>query len=525
MAEGSRLLSGCRGKTPTVGSNPTLSAFFCPDFEANMTIANPVRVRFAPSPTGFLHVGGARTALFNYLFARHHKGEFLLRIEDTDLARSKSEMTDVILRSLRWLGLEWDEEPVFQAVRMDHHRKVCRDLYNSGAAYPCFCTPEDLQMKREKAQKDKGEYKYDRLCLKLSSQEIDLKLEKGIPHTIRFQVPEGETIFEDVIRGHITVKHDQIEDFVILRSNNTPVYQIAVVVDDHDMNITHVIRGDDHLSNTPKQILLYEALEWKIPVFAHVPMILGPDKKRLSKRHGADSIEEYKTSGFLSQTVINFLALLGWSPGENRELLTMEELVQLFSLERISKNPAILDESKMIWMNDVYLSQMPENQLLDSLVDLFEEKGWVQKESLNTQKEYLSKMIRLLKDRAKKITDFIKWGKYFFEDPGSYEDKAVQKHWKNSDIIRLMAKIREKCEPLSSWSAEHLETAIRSLADEETISAGKLIHPLRLALTGFDVSPGLFELMEVLGKERVLRRIHNAMDYIERNAGSFDDSY
>jgi len=298
-----------------------------------------------------------------------------------------------------------------KAARIEQHRQVCKRLHDSGVAYPCFCTPQDLQIKRERAQKEKGEYKYDRICLNLSSKEIARKIEKGDPHTIRFRVPEGETVFEDRIRGKITVKHEQIDDFVLLRSNNTPVYQIAVVVDDHEMEITHVIRGDDHLSNTPKQILLYKALEWPIPAFAHVPMILGPDKKRLSKRHGADSIEDYKTSGFLSQTVLNFLALLGWSPGENRELLTMNELIQHFSLERISKNPAVLDESKMIWMNGVYINQMPDEQVLDSLVDLFVEKNWIQKKSIKPQKEYLVKMIRLLKDRAKKLTDFLLWGK------------------------------------------------------------------------------------------------------------------
>ncbi len=247
-----------------------------------------VRVRFAPSPTGYLHIGGARTALFNYLFARHHDGRFLLRIEDTDVSRSKKELTEVILRSLRWLGLEWDEEPLFQSTRLDRYRAICEELMQKGSAYPCFCTPEELAEKREKAQK---EYRYDRKCLELSKEEIQDKLDRGVSRVIRFRVPDGETTFRDAIRGVVTVHNEQIDDFVLLRSDNNPVYQLAVVVDDHGMGITHVIRGDDHLSNTPKQIMIYEALGWPVPEFAHVPLILGPDKKRLSKRHGATSVE------------------------------------------------------------------------------------------------------------------------------------------------------------------------------------------------------------------------------------------
>jgi glutamyl-tRNA synthetase len=516
-AEGNRLLSGCRGKTPTVGSNPTLSAFFYPYFEGSMARLHPVRVRFAPSPTGFLHIGGARTALFNYLFARHHKGKFLLRIEDTDLARSKSEMTEVILRSLKWLGLEWDEEPVFQAARTDRHLKVCLDLLQSGAAYPCFCTPDELRVKREHSLKQSGEYRYDRHCLQLSPEEAKDKLKRGMLHTLRFRVPEGETCFEDKIRGRVTVNHEEIDDFIILRSNNTPVYQIAVVVDDHDMEITHVIRGDDHLSNTPKQVLIYRALGWPLPEFAHVPMILGPDKKRLSKRHHAVSVEEYASSGFLPQTVVNFLALLGWSPGENREIFTMEDLIQHFSLVRISQNPAVLDEKKLIWMSGHYLSQMTEDQLLPAVSDLFQKEGWIQTGSEDNPPGYFLRTIGLLKSRTKTLTDFVRWGKYFFKDPDSYDEKSARKYFRKEDVIYNLRRIFDRLDQIPLWSKEELETSIRSLAEQNGIDASALIHPIRLALTGFGVSPGLFELMEVLGRERVLRRIDTAIGYLKRN--------
>jgi len=305
------------------------------------------RVRFAPSPTGALHVGGARTALFNFLYARHHQGRFLLRIEDTDVSRSQQELTEQILRSLRWLGLNWDGEPVHQSTRRENHLEACRSLLESGHAYPCFCDAGMLQRKREESLKKTGEYKYDGTCRSIPLDDANQRMESGVPHTLRFKVPDGATTFDDAVRGTVTVDHAEIDDFILLRSDGTPVYQVAVVVDDHDMGITHVIRGDDHLSNTPKQILVYQALEWNLPVFAHVPMILGPDKKRLSKRHGATSVEEYQKNGYLSDALVNFLALLGWSPGDDREMMSLDEMIEAFSLDRISKTPSVFDETKL----------------------------------------------------------------------------------------------------------------------------------------------------------------------------------
>jgi len=473
-----------------------------------------VRVRFAPSPTGYLHVGGARTALFNYLFARHYKGEFLLRIEDSDVSRSNREMIEIILRSLKWLGLNWDGEPIYQSTRIERHREIAAELVRRGVAYPCFCTPEELKGKRELALRTTGEYKYDRKCYNLSRNEVEEKLKKDIPRVIRFHVPEGETTFIDGIRDRVTVQNQEIDDFIILRSDNTPVYQIAVVIDDHDMGITHVIRGDDHLSNTPKQILIYQAMGWTVPGFAHVPMILGPDKKRLSKRHGATSVEEYKKAGYLPQAVVNFLALLGWSPGDDREIMSMKEMVEEFTLERVSKNPAVLDETKLTWMNSQYLTRMDSRELLRTVVDLLKEAGLINESFVEQNESYLLQYIDLIKGRTKKLTDFVEWGRYFFKDPEVYEQKAVEKYWKKEGVVDLLRKLNEQLKSIKLWKAEEIEKIMRSLADENGIGAGKVIHPTRLALTGFGVSPGLFELMEVLGKERVIRRLGKAIDYL-----------
>jgi len=452
--------------------------------------------------------------LFNYLFARHHKGKFLLRIEDSDISRSSREMTEVILQSLKWLGLDWDGEPIYQSTRIERHRKIAAELVRTGAAYPCFCTPEELRQKKERALRTTGEYKYDRKCYHLSREEVEEKVRKGVPRVIRFHVPEGETTFVDGIRGRVTVQNQEIDDFIILRSDNTPVYQLAVVVDDHDMGITHVIRGDDHLSNTPKQILLYQAMGWTTPSFAHVPMILGPDKKRLSKRHGATSVEEYRKAGYLPQAVVNFLALLGWSPGENREIMSMKEMIEKFTLERVSKNPAVLDETKLTWMNSQYLTQIDSKKLLKPVETLLKEAGLINKKFVEENPLYLLRYIDLIKSRTKKLTDFVERGKYFFEDPETYEQKAVEKYWKREEVIDVLKKLNERLKSIKLWRAEEIEKIIRNLADENRISASKVIHPTRLALTGFGVSPGLFELMEVLGRERVITRLEKAIGYL-----------
>ena len=475
--------------------------------------SDSVRVRFAPSPTGYLHVGGARTALFNYLFARRHEGVFLLRIEDTDVSRSREELTEVILRSLRWLGLAWDDDPVRQSTRMQRYREVCEKLVEKGWAYPCFCSSEALEKRRQKAG---AAYTYDRRCLALSEQEIRERLDRGIPRAIRLRVPDGETTFQDAVRGTVIVQNKQIDDFILLRSDETPVYQVAVVVDDHEMGITHVIRGDDHLSNTPKQILIYQAMEWDIPTFAHVPMILGPDKKRLSKRHGATSVEEYEKAGFLPQAVVNFLALLGWSPGDDREMMSLEEMAACFSLNRVSKNPAVLDETKLTWMNGQYLSRMPEEELFALIADKVEGEGLMADPFAEANRSYLLRCMGLMKERMKKVGDFVNQGRYFLVDPEEYEEEAVRKHWSREDLRGWFETLYERLGALPSWEADRLEETIRGFADEMGVGAGKVIHPIRVALTGTGASPGLFALMEVLGRERVTRRLQRAMDYLQK---------
>jgi glutamyl-tRNA synthetase len=481
------------------------------------TTSNSVRVRFAPSPTGHLHIGGARTALFNYLFAKRHEGKFLLRIEDTDQVRSDPAMTQAIFRSLTWLGLKWDEEPVFQSSNTIRHREVCKELISSGKAYYCFCPPEELEKKRATA---KAEYKYDRTCLRLSAGDVDERLRSGVSRAVRIRVPEGETSFEDHVRGIVTVQNREIDDFILLRSDGQPVYQVAVVADDHDMGITHVIRGDDHLSNTPKQVLLYRALGWSLPEFAHVPMILGADKKRLSKRHGATSVEEFEKAGYLPGALVNFLALLGWSPGGDTEIMGLEFMIRHFSLKAISRNAAVFDEKKLDWMNGQAIHQMDDHALMEMLVPRFKERGWIQNPAADGVNIMLAGCIRLLKPRAKRLNDFIESSRYFFEDPEAYEGQAVQSHWPDASVTGWVQAVSVRLKSLQEWNAARLETVVRQSASDLGLPAGKVIHALRLAVTGLGSSPGLFEVMELLGQDAVLRRLDRAVRHIHNQASS-----
>jgi len=468
-----------------------------------------IRVRFAPSPTGYLHIGGARTALFNYLFAKNRKGSFLLRIEDTDTARSSREMTQQILRSLEWLGIAWDEDPVMQSANTDRHKQVCGGLYEKGCCYPCFCTKEELEQRR----KESGSYRYDGTCRDLTAREQKQRMESGQPYILRFKVEPGETVFDDMVRGTVRVDNSEIDDFVILRSDSTPVYQIAVVVDDHDMGITHVVRGDDHISNTPKQILLYRAMGWDVPVFAHIPMILGPDKKRLSKRHGAASVEEYKDMGIMPEALVNYLALLGWSAGDDRELFSMEELARVFSIERIVKNPAVFDETRLMWFNGNYMRETPDEALLPLVRETLTGPQ-------DVSDKYMLGVIALMKPRAATYKDIAVSGACFFKDPESYEEKAVKKHWKKEGVSGRLEAIVSEAQNTDVWDEASIESMIRGLAEKEGVGAGKYIHPVRLALAGCGQSPGLFEMMELLGKETVLRRISRAQEYVDSMSGN-----
>lgn len=475
--------------------------------------ANPLRVRFAPSPTGFLHVGGARTALFNWLIARHQAGVFILRIEDTDRARSDEAMTQAILEGLNWLGLDWDEGPFFQGAGLERHKADALRIFHAGAAYRCFCTPEQLEERRARAA-GQGAFRYDRYCLhNLTAEEAERRAAQGDAHTIRFRVPDGVTTWTDAVYGDISFANADLEDFIILRSDGTPIYNLAVVSDDVDMKITLVMRGDDHISNTPKQILLYRALDAAVPQFAHVPMILGEDGKRLSKRHGATAVGEYRQQGILPQAMVNFLALLGWSPGSDEEVFTIAELIQAFSLDGINRKSAIFDTRKLLWLNGQHLSRFPAEVLAPIVLERLTERGVVLPDGIDAEKPWLRRLVDLLKVRARSIDEIALQAIPYFHDAIEYAPTAVEKHWKNGvEVASYLSALREDWAAIHRWDESILEQTLRSRAELLDIGAGKLIHPLRVAVTGESVSPGIFEVVQVLGRARTLHRLDAAIE-------------
>lgn len=474
------------------------------------------RVRFAPSPTGFLHVGGARTALFNWLFARRHGGVFILRIEDTDVERSSSDMVTGILDGLRWLGIDWDEgpetggpsAPYFQSARLANYRAAADALVSAGRAYRCYCRPEDLKAKRDAAEAAGGAWIYDRACRALPPNVIATHEAAGHPHAVRFLVPDGDTTFVDLVHGRIAVAHATLDDFVILRSDGYPTYQLSAVVDDAAMAITHVVRGDDHISNTPKQILLYEALEARIPAFAHVPLILGTDKKRLSKRHGATSVSEYEKAGYLPEAMVNFLALLGWSPGSgNEEVFTRDQLIQRFTLEGISGGNAVFNPEKLDWFNQQYIARMPAAALLQTIQPALVGAGLWRETFDTTERRWIESVIDLVKSRVRRLVDFTAQLTPFLVDLVDRDPAAVAKHLGAPDVLDHLDAWRAQLETIQPFEAVTLEAALRALAEARGIKAGVLIHATRVAVTGQAVSPGLFEVLVLVGRSRVVRRL------------------
>ena len=433
------------------------------------------------------------------------------------MARSGQEMVEAILRGLKWLGLDWDEEIVRQSDRIELYKQHTARLIEAGTAYKCFCSKEELDRRRQQAAKKKREYKYrdQRTCLNLKPADARALEAKGQSAVVRFMLPEGQTVFVDEVFGEIRVNHSQLDDFILLRSDGFPTYHLAVVADDHEMGISHIIRGDDHLSNTPKHVLLYQAFGWSCPVFAHVPLILGPDKQRLSKRHSATAVGEYEKAGYLPEAVLNFLSLLGWSSGDDRELFKRDELIQACDLRGIQKKSAVFDETKLEWMNGQYLMEMEAEQVLELAAPRLLEAALVRDEDLSADKERLLKIMRLLQPRLKKLSEIVRMSHYFFKDPGTYEEKAMQKHWKHPGLIEQFEILNRRLETMEQLSAENTEPVIRVLAEESDTSAAKIIQPLRLALTGISFSPGIFEVIELLGKERVLRRIRKAVDFLQ----------
>jgi glutamyl-tRNA synthetase len=478
------------------------------------------RVRFAPSPTGYLHVGGARTALFNWLYARRQGGVFVLRIEDTDVERSSADMVTGILDGLRWLGLTWDEgpevggphAPYFQSGRLERYRAAADRLVQSGDAYRCYCAPERLRQERERAERRGEAWQYDRTCLRLPDEERSAHEAAGVPHAIRFKVREGSTGFADAVKGRIEFDTANIEDFVVLRSDRHPTYHLSVVVDDIDMAITHVIRGDDHISNTPKHVLLFEALGATVPSFAHVPLILGPDKKRLSKRHGATSVMEYERQGYLPQAMVNFLALLGWSPGDDRELMSQQELVESFTLEGISGGNAVFNTEKLDWMNAQYLARVPIEELASHVRPRLDEAGLGGR--ILDDPASFCRLLELLRPRVKRLTDFVDQAKPLLVDTVEYEPQAMGKYFADPAMADHVHALARAFHPLSPFDEPHVEAVVRGTAAERGIKAGPLIHAVRVALTGRTVSPGLFEMIVLLGREATCARLERLVTLV-----------
>ncbi|HLB10414.1 MAG TPA: glutamate--tRNA ligase [Gemmatimonadaceae bacterium] len=476
----------------------------------------PPRVRFAPSPTGYLHVGGARTALFNWLYARQTGGAFLLRVEDTDKARSTDESERAIFEGLEWLGLNWDEHVVHQALGLPRHQRDANFLLETGAAYRCFCTQAELEAMRQAATARKDSFKYDRRCDLLAPEEIMRRVESGMPFSVRFRVPEGETAWDDEVHGRIAFPNKDIEDFVILRSDGTPIYNLAVVSDDIDMGITLVMRGDDHISNTPKQIQLYRALGNEPPRFAHVPMIHGMDGKKLSKRHGATAVADYQNEGILPGAMVNFLALMGWSPGGDREVMSLEEMIALFSLAGLQKKAAIFDTKKLEWMNGQHLSRASAMELEPRLTPALIKAGVATAEMLESRREWYLELIDLLKVRSRTVLDMVRQAAPFFPAAIAYDPAAVDKQWSDREAsLAILHAVQDKLAKVDVWTPQSLEAALRALAEERGVAAGKIFQPLRVALTGLTVSPGIFEVLVAMGPELTMQRLRDAYDFLK----------
>lgn len=478
-----------------------------------------VRVRFAPSPTGYLHVGGLRTALYNFLFARHHGGKMILRIEDTDRTRLVEGAQENLIKSLEWAGINFDEGPhvggdfgpYIQSERFDSYRKYAMELIESGKAYYAFDTPEEIEAMREK-QKSTGDFKYQREVMKnsltLSNAETEQLLSSGLPYVIRLKVPhEEEIVFQDIIRGEVTVIGKDVDDQVLLKSDGFPTYHLANVVDDHLMAITHVIRGEEWLPSTPKHALLYDAFGWERPEFAHLPLLLNKDKTKLSKRQGDVAVEDYVAKGFFKDAFINFIALLGWNPTGDREIYTFDELIEFFNLEKVNKAGAVFDLEKLSWMNAQYLRSKTMDELADYLIPVLEQNGLDYK-----NREYLKQVIFLMKERIENMLDLYEFAKYMFSKPEEFDFEALKKNWKEN-TTEIMNSYLAALQGANDWTHAPLHDFTKSFCEEQGIKLKDIIHPLRMMLTGKTGGAGMFETMEVLGKQESVERI----DYFMKN--------
>jgi len=466
-----------------------------------------VRTRFAPSPTGYLHIGGARTALFNYLFARHHGGKFILRIEDTDRERSTPEAIQAILEAMTWLGLDYDEGPLYQTERYPLYKEKIRELLIAGKAYPCTCTAAELDAKRQLAQKEKRKPAYDGTCRPANGAIPTLPTDK--PFTVRFRSPrDGATVVKDLIKGDVVFDNRELDDLIIARSDGTPTYNFCVVADDIDMDITHMIRGDDHLSNTPRQIQLYQALGRELPQFAHVPLILGTDKARLSKRHGATSVTAYRDLGYFPEAVVNYLVRLAWSYGD-QEIFSRQELIEKFSLENVGKSAGVFNPEKFLWVNFQYLKSKPLSKLADDIVPFIRAKGY----PVPHDKAWLEKMIGTLQERARTLTELVDGAHYYLSDEIDFDAKTAKK-FLTPDVAGPLQSLSEKLTQLTDFNESAIESAFTRTLQEHGLTMGTLAQPVRVALTGGTVSPGIHDVIAVLGKERTLQRLRKALEYI-----------
>ena len=465
-----------------------------------------VRVRFAPSPTGYLHIGGVRTALFNWLFARRHGGKFILRIEDTDRDRSTDEAIEAILKGMRWTGLDWDEGPYRQTERLDLYREKAMALFDQGKAYWCVCTPEELEARRKEAQAKGESVKYDGRCR-----------EKGItspagPAALRFITPQqGQTVIDDLIKGQIVFENTVLDDLIILRSNGYATYNFSVVIDDALMGITHVIRGDDHVNNTPRQVPLFEALGYPPPRFAHLPMILGADKSRLSKRHGATSVLAYQEMGYLPEALVNYLVRLGWSHGD-QEIFSIREMTEKFSLDNVQSSAAVFNPDKLLWLNAEYIKQSDPKRVAQLLIPFLEQQGYDRKGPVQPQGG-IEAVVPHLQERAKTLVEMVDWTAPFITEPVVMDEAAATK-FLTPTIATSLKKFADRVAAVSTLSRETVDPVIQSVLEEDGLKMGKFAQPLRVALTGRTFSPGIHEVMELLGKERTIQRIEKALKRI-----------
>lgn len=481
-----------------------------------------IRTRFAPSPTGFLHIGGLRTALFSFLFARHNKGSFILRIEDTDRKRLVKGALEDIIESLRWIGINWDEGPdiggiygpYLQSERIEIYRKHAENLVQKGEAYRCYCTPERLFSLRENYKKEGSFTGYDRRCRNLTEEERYAHESKGEPYVVRLKIPlEGETTFNDLIRGSITKKNEELEDLVLLKSDGFPTYHLANVVDDHLMKITHVIRGDEWISSTPVHMLLYRAFGWEPPQFAHVPVILSKGGGKLSKRHGATTVREFREKGYLSEAMLNFLALLGWSLDDRTELFDMESLIKHFDIMRVNRAPAIFSYEKLDWFNGVYIRKKTPQELFELILPYIAKKKLLSEETILHYRDYIIEIIPLIRERIKILSEVAERIWFFFDESFEIKERnsLIPEGMTKHDCIHMLGLISERLEKTEPFKEEYLENTLRQIAGELRLKPANLFMTVRVAITGTKVSPGLFETMRVLGKKRVLQRIRGAI--------------